>query len=80
MQPPPQLITGVNPQMHSHGQSSSNSYAHTNQSSRKPFVAKIGAAGRRIADAVKQVGHHGKGHSAASRHSTSAGSSKSIVS
>ena len=81
IQPPPHLIQGVNPQLHSHGQTTGNAYTNapsSASSSRKPFVAKIGAAGRRIADAVKQVGHHGKGHPA-SRHS-SAGSNKSMVS
>ena len=69
------MMPGVNQQVHSHGQSNAQVYT---PNARKPFAAKIGAAGRRIADAVKQVGHHGKGHST-SRHS-SAGSSKSIVS
>ena len=72
---PPQMIQGIGPQLHSHGQTGGHSYSTP---VRRPFVAKIGAAGRRIADAVKQVGHHGKGHST-SRHS-SAGSSKSTVS
>ena len=82
--PPPQIIQGVNPQLHSHVQSGGGASGggvgqHAYTPVRRPLVAKIGAAGRRIADAVKQVGHHhSKGHSS-SRHS-SAGSSKSIVS
>lgn len=81
--PPPQIIQGVSPQLHSHVQSGGGATGggvgqHTYTPVRRPLVAKIGAAGRRIADAVKQVGHHSKGHSS-SRHS-SAGSSKSIVS
>lgn len=77
--PPPQIIQGVSPQLHSHMQSGGGGGgAYTPV--RRPLVAKIGAAGRKIADAVKQVGHHhSKGHSSSSRHS-SAGSSKSIVS
>ena len=78
--PPPQIIQGVNTQLHSHGQSVGvgGGGQHSYTPVRRPLVAKIGAAGRRIADAVKQVGHHSKGHSS-SRHS-SAGSNKSIVS
>ena len=81
--PPPQIIQGVSPQLHSHVQSGGGGVVgggqHAYTPVRRPLVAKIGAAGRRIADAVKQVGHHhSKGHSS-SRHS-SAGSSKSIVS
>ena len=79
--PPPQIIQGINPQLHSHGQSSSAAVAGAVGGGagytpvRRPLVAKIGAAGRKIADAVKGVGH-GKGHSSSSRHG-SAGSSKS---
>lgn len=80
--PPPQIIQGVNPQLHSHVQSAGGGggVGGTYTPVRRPLVAKIGAAGRKIADAVKQVGHHhSKGHSSSSRHS-SAGSSKSIIS
>ena len=74
----PQVIQGVNPQLHSHGQQVG---GHTTyMPAKRPLVAKIGAAGRRIADAVKQVGHHSRGHSAANSRHGSAGSSKSIVS
>ena len=74
----PQVMQGVNPQLHSHGQQVG---GQTYTPAKRPLVAKIGAAGRRIADAVKQVGHHhNKGHSAANSRHGSAGSSKSIVS
>lgn len=75
----PQVMQGVSPQLHSHGQQGAHpSYTPT---SKRPLVAKIGAAGRRIADAVKQVGHHSsRGHSANSSRHGSAGSSRSIVS
>ena len=87
--PPTQLIQPVNPQVHCHGQSSTTSTAsqssgqsyNNNNANRRPFVAKIGAAGRKIADAVKQVGHHhNKGHSSSAGRRSSAGSNKSVVS
>lgn len=76
---PPQAMQGVNPQLHSHGQQIGGQM-QTYTQAKRPLVAKIGAAGRRIADAVKQVGHHSKGHSVTNSRHGSAGSSKSIVS
>lgn len=79
--PPPQIIQGINPQLHSHVQSSAVAGAVGGGAAytpvRRPLVAKIGAAGRKIADAVR---HHSKGYSSPSSRHSSAGSSKSSTS